>query len=168
MGIADRDDVGHQCLNHRESQLPQKLGLRPVSDGAGCVNAHNMAQTLALLGVVAGLGFDPDHHAVRAVLLGRHGTARNQAAATEADQQQVQRAGVFQQLLGCRALTGHHMGMVVRRDQGHAPLLGQLAANRFAVFGITVVADDLGAVTPGGRHLDGGGVLRHHDRGRDT
>ncbi len=53
--------------------------------------------------------------------------------------------------------------MIVGRDQCQAVLLGQPAADGFAVFGIAVVEDHLAAVAARGLDLDRRRVLGHHD-----
>ena len=126
---------------------------------------HDLAAAQRLLAVVARQGLDTDHLAV-----GRQGTgcqraASQQAATAQADEQGVQLAHFLDQLLGGRALAGDDVGMVVRRHQGQAALLCDPLAQRLAVFGETVVHDDLGTVAAGGGHLAGGCVLRHQHHG---
>ena len=168
LGIAHCHDVIHQGLNHRKGELPNLLGLGPVGNRSGCVDFHDVPQLFALLHIVAGFWFDPDHPAIRAQLLRHYGAAREQPAATQADQQQVQWPCVFKQLDGGRPLTGHHVGMVIGRYQRHATLLCQLPSDRFAVLCVAVIGDHFGTIAACGCHLDGGRVQRHHDRSRNS
>ena len=108
-----------------------------------------------LLAVVAGLGLDAVDPAAGAQRARRERRAGEQAAAAEADEQRVERADLLDQLLRRRALAGDHVRVVVGRDQRHAALLGEPAADRLAVFGVAVVEDDLAAVALGGGQLRG-------------
>ena len=158
--VGDGDDALHQALDDREGQLPAVLGLRAIGNGLRRCDVHDLAARQALLGVVAGLGLDTDHGHARAEMLSRHRATRDQTAAAHANQQQVQRAGFLQQFSRRRALPGHHMRMVIGRDQRHAALDGQASAYGFAVFGVAVVEHHFAAglavqVFPRGGQLGG-------------
>ena len=90
------------------------------------------------------------------------------AAAAHADEQGVERAGFFDQLHRGRALAGDDVRVVVRRDQREAALFGQTLADRFAVFAVAVVDDDLAAVASGRRDLRRRRVVRHDDGRRQA
>ena len=142
------------------------LGLRAVGQGLRRVDVHDAPFAQRALAVVAGLGLDAEHLAARRQRPRRQRAARQQAAAAERDEQRVQRAGVFQQFQRRRALAGDHVRVVVGRDQRHAALGGELAADLLAVFGVALVQAHLGAVTARGGQLGGRRVVRHHDGGR--
>jgi hypothetical protein len=87
----------------------------------------------------------PRHaHAGRAPVR-RHRAARHQPAAAHAHQQRVERPHVLDQFERRRALPGHHVGVVVGRDQRHAALGGDAPADGLAVFGVAVVQHHLAA-----------------------
>jgi hypothetical protein len=55
--------------------------------------------------------------------------------------------------------------MVVGRNQRHAVLFGEIPANRFAIFRITVVGHDVAAISFGGGDFGGRRIQRHDDGG---
>ena len=128
----------------------------------------DFAAAEAALAVIAGLGLDPDHLAGRVHRLCRHRAAGQQPATTEADQQQIQFAGLLDQFPGGRALPGHHVRMVVRRNQRQAAFGCQLLADGLAVLGIAVVEDHLAAIAARGFDLDCRRIFRHHDHSPDA
>ena len=78
----------------------------------------------------------------------RHRAAGQQSAAAQRHEQRVEPADVLDQLQRRRALPGHHVGVVERRNQRHAALVGDAAADGLAVFLVAVVEHDLAAGQP--------------------
>ena len=96
------------------------LGLRAVGYRPWDVDVHDLAAAQLLLDVVAGPGSTPIDTAFRAFLGGDRGAPDEQPAAADRDEQHVEPAAVpdlLDQLERSRALPGHHVAMVVRRDQ---------------------------------------------------
>ena len=96
------------------------------------------------------------------------GAARQQPAAAAGNEQEIERAGLFEQLDGRRALAGDDVGVIVGRNHDEAALVRDAAAQRFAIVALAVVEDDLAAVSFGRLALDRRGVGRHDDDARDV
>ena len=90
-----------------------------------------------------------------------------QAAAAEAHEHEVERAGVLEQLERRRALARHHAQFVVRVDRDEPALGHERRQQLLAVLRVAVEADDLGAVAGRGGELARGRVVGHQDHGRD-
>ena len=98
----------------------------------------------------------------------RRGGTRQQPPTAEADEEQIELANVLDQLQHRGAVAGHHLGVVVGRDQGRAQLGGDALGDGGTVLRIAVVEDDRGAVASGRRDLGGRRVRGHDDRGWNT
>jgi hypothetical protein len=99
--------------------------------------------------------------------LGRHrGAPRDQAAATDADQQQVQRPDLIEQLERDRALPRHHERLVVRVDRHEAASEGEVVEQLVALVRVAVVVDHVRAVAEHGGALRDRRVGGHEDGGR--
>src|SRR5664279_3844058 len=96
----------------------------------------NGAGTKRLLAVVARFRLDAVDGAARRQGAGRQRRSGEQAAAAKADEEPVEFAKVFEQLLRRRALAGDHIGVVVRRNQRQPVLLREVTADLLAVFAI--------------------------------
>src|SRR5680860_593026 len=162
-GIADRDDVRYMFLDQGEGDLPQVLGLRAIGDGLRCFDVDDLATAKAALAVIARFRFHTEDHATGIDGTGGDCAAGQQPAAAQRRDQHIQRSNLVAQLHRRRALAGDHIGMVIRRDQRRATLLRQATTDLFAILGVAVIGDDFPTVTSGRFHLDGGGILRHHD-----
>ena len=125
-----------------------------------------MAAAQRLLRVIARFRFHADDLALRRQLRRGQRTAADQAAATDAHEQQVEWADFLDQLLRHGALARDHVGIVERCNQGAAALGDQFLGQRLAILPHAVVQDHLGAVAPGGGKLGRRRVARHYDRGR--
>ena len=90
--------------------------------------------------------------------------AADQPAAADRHDEQVELAGVLEQLEGDGAGAGHDERLVVGVDDAQPALGGELRLQRGAVVGVAVEADDLGAVALRRGALGGGRVVRHEDR----
>ena len=93
--------------------------------------------------------------------------ARQQAAAADGDEQDVERAAVLEQLERRRPLAGHHALVVVGVHRDQPALLDQRGEQRLAVLPVAVEEHDLGAVAAGRRELPGRCVVGHQDHRRD-
>ena len=112
---------------------PGSRQLLAVGDRARDLDAHALAGGERAHEVVAGLGLDADHARVGRERLDRGRAAGEQAAAAEADEQDVERARVLEQLQRRGALAGHHERLVVRVDRRQPALGHQLGQQRLAV-----------------------------------
>ena len=113
--------------------------------------------------IVVALGFDAKNRRARAERLGGKGAAGAQAAAATADQQRIEFPRVAEYLQPRRALPGDNVRVVIGRDQHAAVALGQGPGNGFAIFAITVIANDLRAQGARVVGFDAGGVFGHND-----
>ena len=97
------------------------------------------------------------------------GDARDQAAATDGDEDRIGRVRqLAQDLHADRALPRDHVGVVERVDEGEAALAGDLDGMLVGVVEIVAVQHDLAAEVEHRLHLDGRRRLRHDDHGRDA
>ena len=118
--------------------------------------------------IVAGRRLDADDAAAGRQRAGGERGAGEQSAAAAGDEQQVERADLFEELARGRALARDDVRVIVGRNQREAALGGEPAADRFAVVALAIVEDDLAAVAFGGDAFDGGRVGRHDDDARDV
>src|SRR5439155_18515534 len=146
LGVARGDDPIDELLQHREGVLSERAALRRIGDCLRRGDANDLPLREAALRVVAGLGLDAEDRAARAQVARRRRAARQQSAAAYRRDEQVELADVFDQLLRERALAGHHMRMIERRNEGHTALGGEAAHDRIAVVAIAVVRHDVGAI----------------------
>ena len=93
------------------------LRLGTVRDGPRDLDMDDLAGAKRTLPVVARLGLDPDDATAGGQRLRGQRRACQQPASAEADQQQVERPGLLEELLGGRTLPGDDFRMVVGRDQ---------------------------------------------------
>ena len=91
------------------------------------------------------------------------GAARKQPGAAAGHDQHVQRAGLFQQLLGGGALSRHDVRVIERRYGHHAPLGGEALRDDLAVL-VLAIGHHLGAVAARRLDLRARRVRRHEDR----
>ena len=126
--------------------------------------ADDFALCERLSPVVAGLRLDADD-APHAEVLGDRRAAGDEPAAADGDDERVDEAGVLDQLERRRSLAGHDQRVVVRRhDLRRLRSARELGGDRFAVSGVAVVGDDVGAVATRGLDLVLRRVLGHQDR----
>ena len=118
--------------------------------------------------VVSGRGLDADHLAAGRHGLGGDRRARQQTAATARHEQEVERADLFDQLTGGRALAGDDVRVIVRRDERQPALVGQTRSDGLADFAVAVVEDDVAAVPFRRDPLHGRCVRWHDDDARDA
>ncbi len=85
--------------------------------------------------VVGGLRLDADDPGVRVQRLGGGRGAGDEPAAPDGDEEQVERAGVLDELEGRGALAGHDERIVVGVDDRRAALGRQRGGERLAVIG---------------------------------
>ena len=135
-----------------------------VTSAAGQRDDAALAQRL--LGVGGELGLDADHAGIRAQRLDRRRDARDQAAAADADDDGGDLGKVLRDLEPHRPLAGDDPRVVERRDVLERARVADLGRHALALLARVGAAHDLGAERRSARNLDGGGVLRHHDRRR--
>ena len=161
--VGDGDDLVHEALDDREGELARQRQLLAVGDRARDLDPDAFAGGERAHEVVAGLRLDADHAGVGREGLDRGRAAGEQAAAAEADEQDVERPRVLEQLQRRGALAGHHERLVVRVD-GRQPALGdQFGQQRLAVPGVAVEEHDLRAVAARRGELAGRRVVGHQD-----
>ena len=93
--------------------------------------------------------------------------ARQQPAAAARDEEEIEGAGLFDQLARRGARAGDDVRMVVGRDDAQPAFRGDAPPDCFAVVAFAIVGDDRRAVGFRGGPLDRGRVGRHHDDGWD-
>ena len=142
--------------------------MRAVGHGLGILHGLQLLRPKRSRRIVSRRGFDADDRATGRHRFGGQRRAGEESAAAARRQQDVELAGLFEQLARGRALTGDHVRVIVGRDEGEPALLRQPAADGLAVVALAVVEDDVGAVSFGGGALDRGRVTRHDDHARDV
>ena len=111
---------------------------------------------------------DADHARARVQRLDHGGAPGHQAAAADRGEQQVELAGVLEQLERGGARAGGDPRVVVGGHERHLAPLGELAARLHLRHRVAVVGLDLRAVAVDRRELRGRRVLGHEDRGADA
>ncbi len=101
-------------------------------------------------------------------MFGGDRAAGNQSTAADANKQDVERADFVDQFKRRRALAGHHVRMVERWNQRHAALVGELAADRFAVLFVSVEQLHYCSVAARGVDLHLRRIGWHQNRGRNA
>ena len=140
------------CAHQREGELAQRRRARAVGDrAAGC---RTVCSTPVLNERVASSPASGSTPTTRQPGLRRRAAsarAREQPAAAAGHQQQVERAGLLDQLAGRRALARDHVGVVEGRDQHGIAVRLQPARDLLAVLARRVVVDHARAVALGRR-----------------
>ena len=165
-GVGRGQHVVDVAADDLEGQVAERLRLRAVGDRLRRVDADDPAGAERLLHIVAGLRLDTVQLATRRERAGRQRRTAQEAAAAEADEEGIERTDLVEQFLRRGALAGDHVGVIVRRNQGHAALFGKAAPDRLAVLAVTVVDHDIAAVAARRCDLRCRCVVRHHDRRR--
>ena len=168
MGIGHGEHIVDIAANDRKGELAQVLRLRAVGNGAGHVDVDDGSGTERLLAVVAGLRLDAVELAVGRQRAGRQGRSGEQATTAETHEQCIERTDLLEQFHSRSALSGDDIGMVIWRDQCHAVLLREVAADLLAIIDIAVVEHDVAAVASGCGDLRGRRVVGHDDGRRHT
>ena len=122
--------------------------------------------------VVTALGLHRIDGTARRHLLHRQHAAGNEAAATGRHEDhvghQAHRRGFLGHFQPAGALAGNDARIVIGRDQRSASALGFRACQSLAVIGHAIEGDDGRAPSLGGPGLDGRGIGRHEDGGRQA
>ncbi|MNS88116.1 hypothetical protein D3C72_1220800 [compost metagenome] len=164
----DQDDVVQQVAAQAEGLVAGSAHRYPVGEQADLIQGHHMTGVDGALHRRGVGGFDADDLRLGAQETddGRH--PRRQTAAADRDEDGVDRVGVLaQDLQPDRALSGDHVRVVERVDEGCAGLLFQGAGVGVGVVEAVAVQDDVSAERLDRRHLDARRGGRHDDgRGR--
>ena len=94
--------------------------------------------------------------------------SREQSAAAARHEQEIERAGVLEQLACGRSLPGDDVGVIVRRYKRQAALPGQAAADLLAVLSRSIVCHHFAAIGFSRAALDRRRIGRHDDHARDV
>ena len=158
------DHLVHVVLADLPGVLTNLLDCHTISKDAHFIEHHAFARFHGGLEAVGVLRFDTNHLDLGAQILDVSGHAGNQPAATNTDEDGVDRlAELPHDFHGHRALAGDHIGIIVRRNVGVAVLCDQLlSVGRRLVEGIAL-ENHLGTVIPYRTHLDLRRGLRHHN-----
>ena len=167
--VGHEHDLVDELLHHRERELAGLGQHLAVGDVAGDGDLDPLAGLERALGDGGGLRLDADHARVRVQRLDDGGAAGHQPAAADRGDEQVELAGVLEQLERGGAGAGGDPRVVVGGHERHLPRrLGELAPRLHLGLGVAVVGGDLGAVALDRGELGGRRVLRHEDRGAEA
>ena len=162
--VGDEHDLVDQRLHDRERPLARLGQHLPVGDVARDRDLDPLARRQRALGDCRRPRLDAHHARVRVQRLEDRRGAGHQPAAADRGDEQVERAGVLEELQRGGARAGGDARVVVGGHERHLPLLGELAARLHLRLGVAVVGGDLGAVALDGGELCGRRVLGHEDR----
>ena len=117
LGVGDRDDIVNVLAHEAEGDLARVLDGDPVGDRLGLGGRVDLAVLERRDVRRAPGGLDADHADVRPLALDRKRDPREQATASERDDDGVDVRNVFEDLEADRALPGDHELVVERVDE---------------------------------------------------
>ena len=164
--VVEQDDVVEVPLRHRQRPGAGERRAEPVGDALGL----DLDDLVALDGEadrVRSARFDAVHADPGPLLLERRGDARDQAAAADADDDDVEVGLVLEQLEANRTMAGDDGRVIERVDEAQALRVADPLHLGEGLADVGAMEDDPRAVAEAGIDLGAHGAGGHDDRDRD-
>ena len=114
--------------------------------------------------IVSSLGFNTDDDGLGTERLGNCRTSREQASATDANEQHVEIGHLIEEFERGGTLSGHHIAMIKRRNDDTTGFAFHPSGHFLAILAVPVIFDDLGAPMLSRCPLHRRCIVGHHNR----